>query len=107
MEIHFLILYYFLKILGKTTTTERMLYYAGFIQQMGEVHHGNTVTDYMDQERERGKDLRKLTFIICVLMDKLLNYYKYNGAQFRSGVPNLRSAGQIRPLKLFDPARGY
>ncbi|XP_063921742.1 ribosome-releasing factor 2, mitochondrial isoform X2 [Zophobas morio] len=31
-----------------------MLYYSGLINQMGEVHHGNTVTDYMDQERERG-----------------------------------------------------
>lgn len=31
-----------------------MLYYSGTIRQMGEVHHGNTVTDYMDQERERG-----------------------------------------------------
>lgn len=31
-----------------------MLYYAGIIDHMGEVHHGNTVTDYMDQERERG-----------------------------------------------------
>ncbi|XP_043460924.1 ribosome-releasing factor 2, mitochondrial [Leptopilina heterotoma] len=39
---------------GKTTTTERMLYYSGTISTMGEVHHGNTVTDYMDQERERG-----------------------------------------------------
>ncbi|XP_028137204.1 ribosome-releasing factor 2, mitochondrial [Diabrotica virgifera virgifera] len=39
---------------GKTTTTERMLFISGLIQNMGEVHRGNTVTDYMEQERERG-----------------------------------------------------
>ncbi len=39
---------------GKTTTTERILYYAGATSRMGEVHHGSTVTDWMTQEQERG-----------------------------------------------------
>jgi len=39
---------------GKTTTTERILYYTGKSHKIGEVHEGNTTTDYMDQERERG-----------------------------------------------------
>jgi len=39
---------------GKTTVTERMLFYTGLIHRMGEVHDGNTVTDWMEQERERG-----------------------------------------------------
>src|SRR5881296_1852177 len=39
---------------GKTTTTERILYYTGVAHKMGEVHDGTTVMDYMEQERERG-----------------------------------------------------
>jgi len=39
---------------GKTTTTERILYYTGKSHKIGEVHDGNTTTDYMEQERERG-----------------------------------------------------
>jgi elongation factor G len=39
---------------GKTTTTERILFYAGAIHKMGEVHEGTTTTDWMPQERERG-----------------------------------------------------
>jgi len=39
---------------GKTTTTERVLYYAGKTYRLGNVDEGTTVTDFMDQERERG-----------------------------------------------------
>jgi elongation factor G len=39
---------------GKTTTTERILYYTGKTYKIGEVHEGTAVMDWMDQERERG-----------------------------------------------------
>jgi elongation factor G len=39
---------------GKTTTTERILYYTGMIHRIGEVHEGTATTDWMDQEKERG-----------------------------------------------------
>jgi elongation factor G len=39
---------------GKTTTTERILYYTGITHKLGEVHEGDTVMDWMEQERERG-----------------------------------------------------
>ena len=39
---------------GKTTTTERILFYSGVVHKIGEVHDGNAVTDWMEQERERG-----------------------------------------------------
>jgi len=39
---------------GKTTTTERILFYSGVVHKIGEVHDGTAVTDWMAQERERG-----------------------------------------------------
>jgi len=39
---------------GKTTTSERILFYTGMTHKIGEVHEGDTVTDWMEQERERG-----------------------------------------------------
>ena len=39
---------------GKTTTTERIIFYAGVVHKIGEVHDGTAVTDWMEQERERG-----------------------------------------------------
>ncbi|MBD1930681.1 MULTISPECIES: elongation factor G [Cyanophyceae] len=39
---------------GKTTTTERILFYSGIVHKIGEVHEGTATTDWMEQERERG-----------------------------------------------------
>ena len=39
---------------GKTTTTERILYYTGITYKLGEVHDGTAVMDWMEQEQERG-----------------------------------------------------
>ena len=39
---------------GKTTTTERILFYSGVTHKIGEVHDGTAVMDWMEQERERG-----------------------------------------------------
>src|SRR5262245_32979592 len=39
---------------GKTTTSERVLFYTGVSHKIGEVHEGDTVMDWMEQERERG-----------------------------------------------------
>ncbi len=39
---------------GKTTVTERVLYYTGMVHKIGETHEGSATTDYMEQERERG-----------------------------------------------------
>lgn len=39
---------------GKTTTTERILFYSGTTYRLGNVDEGTTVTDWMEQERERG-----------------------------------------------------
>ena len=39
---------------GKTTTTERILFYTGVTHRLGEVHDGQAVMDWMEQEQERG-----------------------------------------------------
>ncbi|GBQ10848.1 elongation factor G [Swaminathania salitolerans] len=57
---------------GKTTTTERMLYYTGMSHRIGEVHDGNTTTDYMAQERERGITITSAA-VTCEWADHRIN----------------------------------
>ncbi|MDD2650554.1 MAG: elongation factor G, partial [Candidatus Cloacimonetes bacterium] len=57
---------------GKTTTTERILYYTDTIHKMGEVHDGNTTTDWMDQEKERGITITSAT-ITCFWKNNQIN----------------------------------
>ena len=57
---------------GKTTTTERILYYTGVSHRIGEVHDGNTTTDYMEQERERGITITSAA-VTCEWKDYRIN----------------------------------
>jgi elongation factor G len=57
---------------GKTTTTERILYYTGVSHRIGEVHDGNTTTDYMEQERERGITITSAA-VTCQWKDYRIN----------------------------------
>jgi elongation factor G len=57
---------------GKTTTTERILYYTGMSHKIGEVHDGNTTTDYMEQERERGITITSAA-VTCEWKDHRIN----------------------------------
>ncbi len=57
---------------GKTTTTERILFYTGQIHKMGEVHDGDTEMDWMSQERERGITITSAA-TTCPWLDHRIN----------------------------------
>ena len=59
---------------GKTTTSERILFYTGKTHKIGEVHEGGATMDWMEQEQERG---------ITITSAATTAYWKYNGTQYK------------------------
>jgi elongation factor G len=66
---------------GKTTTTERILYYTGLTYKMGEVHEGGAVMDWMEQEQERG---------ITITSAATTTFWKYPTTQGQPTVDNTK-----------------
>ena len=66
---------------GKTTTTERILYYTGMNYKMGEVHEGTATMDWMVQEQERGITITSVATTI---------YWKYNDEEYKIALNELK-----------------
>src|SRR5688500_4145609 len=93
---------------GKTTTTERILFYTGLIHKIGDVDDGNTVTDWMEQERERGITITSAA-VTCYCTQKEDSTYKaFTGVHHRvniidtPGDVDLRDADQLSISVLHD-----
>jgi elongation factor G len=72
---------------GKTTLTERILFYTGMIHKIGEVHEGTTVTDWMEQERERGITITAAATTCTWLQRKEEGVYKmFEGVKQRVNI---------------------
>ncbi len=72
---------------GKTTLTERILFYTGAIHRIGEVHEGTTVTDWMEQERERGITITSAATTCSWKQLKQEGVFKlYEGQQMRVNI---------------------
>ena len=86
---------------GKTTTTERILFYTGLIHKIGDVDDGNTVTDWMEQERERGITITSaaVTSVSGNRSSKKVVTSLFAGLDNRVNTGRIHQAMSISPLK--------
>ena len=68
---------------GKTTTTERILFYTGINHKIGETHDGSATMDWMEQEQERGENQTLFYYnyfccYYCILEEAQNQYYRYS-----------------------------
>ena len=73
---------------GKTTTTERILYYTGKSFQIGEVHEGSATMDWMEQEQERGITITSAA-TTCAWNDHRINIIGTYNSNFFSWFMNI------------------
>ncbi len=84
---------------GKTTTTERVLFYTGVTYKLGEVHDGAAVMDWMEQEQERGITITSAA-TTCFWRDHRINIIDTPGhvdftAEVERSLPVLAGAGAV------------
>lgn len=83
---------------GKTTLTERILFYTGMIHKIGEVHEGTTVTDWMEQERERGITITSAATTCSWMQRPEEGVYKaYSGIKMRVNIIDTPATWISRP----------
>jgi len=92
---------------GKTTTTERILFYTGLIHKIGDVDDGNTVTDWMEQEKERGITITSAAVTCFWTQKKDEGIFKSReGLAHRVLVQVAYAIGVAKPLSVFVDSFG-
>src|SRR5216684_1947876 len=91
---------------GKTTTTERILFYTGITYKIGEVHEGTAVMDWMEQEQERGITITSAA-TTCFWRDHRINIIKMKAITYKDETMGADYVTSDIPADMLDEAKHY